>query len=177
MPRFPLATCALVALCLSTMAAPAQSQGGRQLSPRDTARATIGQASIVVDYGRPSKRGRVIFGGLEPWGRVWRTGANEATQLETNRDLVFAGKTVPAGKYTVWTLLSETQPMLIVNKQTGQWGTAYDQSQDLVRVPMRLTRLSTPVEQFTIAIQSQAPGGLLRMSWDTSEFSIPFTVK
>jgi hypothetical protein len=177
MPRFTLATTALVALVLSMTAAPMQGQGGRQLSPRDTTRATIGQAALLVDYGRPSKRGRVIFGGLEPWGRVWRTGANEATQLETNRALVFAGKTVPAGKYTIWTLLSETEPMLIISKQTGQWGTAYDQSQDLVRVPMRLTRLSTPVEQFTIAIEPQASGGLLRMSWDTSEFSIPFTVK
>ena len=177
MPRFTLATCALVALCLSTMAAPAQSQGGRQLSPRDTTRATIGRATLLVDYGRPSKRGRVIFGGLEPWGRVWRTGANEATQLETNRDLVFAGKTVPAGKYTVWTLLSETQPMLIVNKQTGQWGTEYDQAQDLARIPMTVERTPAPVEQFTIALE---PGGgtvlNLVMTWENTRASVPIDI-
>ena len=119
----------------------------------------------------------MIFGGLEPWGRVWRTGANAATHLQTNKDLVFAGKTVPAGTYTVFTLLSETEPMLIVNKQVGQWGTAYDSSQDLVRVPLRLTRLTAPVEKFTIAIEPRDRGALMRLSWDTAEFSTPFAVR
>lgn len=173
MLRFAYTACAAAAITLATPALHAQAP----LSPRDTTRATIGGASLLVDYGRPSKRGRVIFGGLEPWGKVWRTGANEATQLRTSKDLVVAGKTIPAGTYTVWTLLSESAPMLIINKQTGQWGTDYDASQDLVRVPLRLTRLRSPVEKFTIAIEPQRAGGLLRMSWDTVEFSTPFTVK
>lgn len=155
----------------------ASGQAAGQLSPRDTTRATIGAASLLVDYGRPSKRGRVIFGGIEPWGKVWRTGANAATQLETSRDLMFAGTTVPAGKYTLWTLLSETQPMLIINRQTGQWGTEYSAAQDVVRLPLLLTRLPTPVEQFTIAIEPRGAGGVLTLSWDTTEFSVPFSVK
>jgi DUF2911 family protein len=146
------------------------------LSPRDTVRATIGGARLTIDYGRPAKRGREIFGGVEPWGGVWRTGANAATQLETSAPLVIAGKTIPAGKYTLWTLLDQHAPMLIVNRQTGQWGTEYRPDQDLVRVPLTLTRLTTAFELFTIAIEPNGDGGTLRMSWDTVAFTTPFAV-
>src|SRR5580704_1818688 len=105
------------------------------LSPRDTARATIGKAHVLVDYGRPSKRGRVIFGSLVPYGQVWRTGANAATTFVIDKDLTIGAQTVPAGTYTLYTLPSASNWLLIINKQTGQWGTEYDQSQDLVRIP------------------------------------------
>ncbi len=148
-----------------------------QLSPRDTARAGVAGASVVVDYGRPHRRGRTIFGDVVPWNQVWRTGANAATQLGTDRDLVFAGTTVPAGTYTLWTLPAESGAQLIINRQHGQWGTEYHAEQDLVRVPLTRTSLAEPVEQFTVVLEPAGNGGTLRMRWDTTEYSIPFTVK
>src|SRR2546423_7246804 len=93
-----------------------------QLSPRDTVRASVGGAEVWIDYSRPSRRGRDIFGALEPWNKVWRTGANSATQLSTSVDLTIGGATDPAGKYTHWTLPSPTRWKLIISKQTGQCG-------------------------------------------------------
>lgn len=140
-----------------------------QLSPRDTARGTIGGAEVWIDYSRPQRRGRDIFGALEPWNKVWRTGANAATQLSTPVDLVIGGATVPAGKYTLWTLPSPTGWKLIINKQTGQWGTAYDPQQDLVRVDAKVETLASPLEQFTIAFEP----GALTFAWDKTRYSVP----
>jgi len=144
-----------------------------QLSPRDTARGTIGGAEVWVDYSRPSRRGRDIFGALEPWDKVWRTGANAATQFNTPVDLVIAGATVPAGKYTLWTLPSPTGWKLIINKQTAQWGTMYDPAQDLVRVDAKVETLATPLETFTIAIEPAA----LSFAWDKYKYSVPVSKK
>ena len=148
-----------------------------QMSPADTVRANVGGANIEVAYSRPAKRGRQIFGNIVPWNTVWRTGANAATQLTTNKDLVFGTTVVPAGKYTLWTLPTPTGTKLIINSQTGQWGTDYHSDKDLARIDLTTKTLSQPVEQFTIAIAPQAPGGVLRLSWDDREFAIPFTVK
>lgn len=149
-----------------------------QFSPRDTVHAMIGSAMVMVDYGRPHQRGRKIFGDVVPWGQVWRTGANAATQLITNRPLMIGGTAVPAGTYTLWTLPSASGAQLIINKQHGQWGTDYDASQDLVHLPLTRSALTAPVEQFTIAIDpSGSTGGTLRMRWEGTEYSIPFTVQ
>ena len=139
-----------------------------QLSPRDTARATIGGAEVWIDYSRPSRRGRDIFGALEPWNKVWRTGANAATQLNTTADLVIGGATVPAGKYTLWTLPAPSGWKLIINKETGQWGTEYHEERDLVRVDAKVETLASPIEQFTIAFDS----GLLTFAWDKTRYSV-----
>ena len=147
------------------------------LSPRDTARATIRAANLLVDYGRPRKRGREIFGNVVPWGQVWRTGANAATQLRTDRDLVFAGLSVPAGTYTLWTLPTQAGWQLIVNSQTGQWGTAHDAARDLGRVPLTVGALAEPVEIFTISVDAQGQGGVLSFTWDRTRATIPFTVR
>ena len=144
-----------------------------QLSPRDTARAAIAGAEVWVDYGRPTKRGREIFGGLVPWNTVWRTGANAATQLSTSVDLTIGGAAVPAGKYTLWTLPTSTGWKLIINKQTGQWGTMYDPAQDLVRVDAKVETVATPVEQFTIAFE----GGTMTLTWDKTKVSVPLSKK
>ena len=148
-----------------------------QMSPPDTMKATIGTANIQVAYSRPLKRGRVIFGNIVPWNQVWRTGANAATQLTTDRDLVFAGTVVPAGKYTLWTLPTPTGAKLIINSETGQWGTDYHAEKDFARVDLTSNRLSTPVEQFVIGVAPQGSGGVLRLAWDDREYLIPFTVK
>jgi hypothetical protein len=140
-----------------------------QLSVRDTVRANVGGADVWVDYGRPLKRGREIFGNVVPWNSVWRTGANAATQLNTSADLVVGGASVPAGKYTLWTLPTPTGWKVIINKQTGQWGTEYDASQDLVRVDAKVETLATPVEQMAIGIDS----GALSVAWDRTKVSVP----
>jgi hypothetical protein len=144
-----------------------------QLSPRDTVRATLGGAEVWIDYSRPQKRGRVIFGDVVPWNTVWRTGANAATQLNTSADLVVAGTTVPAGKYTLWTLPSQSGWKVIINKQTGQWGTEYNPAQDLVRVDAKVEMLATPVEQMAIAFEP----GTLTVSWDKTKVSVPVSKK
>jgi hypothetical protein len=143
------------------------------LSARDTVRADLGDARIWVDYGRPIKRGRVIFGKVVPWNTVWRTGANAATHLHTPVDLTIGGTTVPAGAYTLWTLPSERGWKLIINRQTGQWGTDYDAEQDLARLDVRTEKLARPVEQFTISIEPKGAEAILSMSWDQTRVSVP----
>jgi hypothetical protein len=139
------------------------------LSPRDTVEATVEGATVTVEYGRPAKRGREIFGTVVPWNAVWRTGANQATHIRTSADLKIGGAAIPAGRYTLWTLPSPSGWKLIINKQTGQWGTVYDPAQDLVRVDMRVETLPAPVEQMTIAVD----GGMLRVEWDRTRASVP----
>ena len=148
-----------------------------QLSPRDTARATIGGSEVWIDYSRPTRRGRDIFGALEPWNKVWRTGANAATQLNTPVDLVIGGTTVPAGKYTLWTLPSPTGWKLIINKQNGQWGTEYHPEQDLVRVDAKTEALATPVEQFVIAFEPPSAPTAITFAWDRTRYSVPVAKK
>jgi hypothetical protein len=149
-----------------------------QMSPPDTVRATVGAANLEIAYSRPFKRGRTIFGSnIVPWNSVWRTGANAATQLTTSADIIVGNTTVPAGKYTLWTLPTPTGAKLIINSETGQWGTDYDMSKDFARVDVTQTVLTKPVEEFTFAIVPQGTGALLRYSWDDREYSVPIRVK
>jgi Protein of unknown function (DUF2911) len=147
------------------------------LSPADSARGSVAGAAVAVRYSRPSMRGRVIFGNVVPWNQVWRTGANQATILETSADLTVAGTTVPAGKYSLWTIPSPSGWKLIVNKNTGQWGTEYDAQYDLARLDMKVEPLPQPVEQFTIAIEPKGKRGVLKLEWDKTRASIPFSAK
>jgi hypothetical protein len=148
-----------------------------QMSPRDTVRATVGTANVEIQYSRPLKRGRVIFGNIVPWNQVWRTGANAATQLTTSADLVIGATPVPAGKYTLWSLPSPTGTKLIINSQTGQWGTEYDVSKDVARIDMNQSVLAKPVEAFTFAVVPNGATGVLKFSWDDREYSVPVRVK
>jgi hypothetical protein len=147
------------------------------LSPRDSAVADLGGARVAVDYGRPFKRGRTVFGGIVPWGEVWRTGANAATGFTTSRDLEIGGVAVPAGRYTLWSLPAPDGWKLIVNRQTGQWGTEYDPAQDLARIALQTRPLAAPVEKFTILVDPADAGGVLRLQWDETEAFVPITVK
>jgi hypothetical protein len=147
------------------------------LSPPDSVRASVGGAALSVRYSRPATRGRVIFGNVVPWNQVWRTGANQATVLETSADLSVAGTTVPAGKYSLWTIPSTAGWKLIVNRNTGQWGTDYDAQYDLARLDMKVEPLSQPVEQFTIAIEPKGKRGVLTLEWEKTRASIPFSAK
>ena len=151
--------------------------GFRQLSVRDTARASIGAATFAVDYGRPLARGRELLGNVIPYDRVWRTGANAATHFTTSAPITLAGIRLPAGTYTLWTLPRATGTDLIVNKQTGQWGTGYGPAHDLGRAPMSIDSLTTPVEQFTISITgTDARHGTLVMEWGSFRWTVPIVV-
>ena len=169
-------TCVMAAAMVASVTAGAAAQQPRP-SPVATAKATLDGATIQIDYSRPSMRGRKIMGALVPYGQVWRTGANEATTLTTDKAITIGGLAVPAGKYTVYTLPGESEWKLIVNKQTGQWGTEYDQKQDLGRVALTKKATSAPVEQFTISIDKAATGGTLKLEWENTELTAPITVK
>jgi len=164
---------------LATQFAAAEAKSGpRSLSVRDTVRASIGAASFTVDYGRPLARGRTLVGGIIPYDIVWRTGANAATQFTTSAPITLAGLQLPAGGYTLWTVPRAKGVELIVNKQTGQWGTSYDRSRDLGRAPMTSETLTTPVEQFTIAIAGKdAKNGALTMEWGPFRWTAPIVVR
>jgi hypothetical protein len=145
-------------------------------SPHVRAEWTIDGANISIEYGRPYLKGRTLHqGDLVPYGQVWRTGADEATTLKTDKMMAFGNVHLAAGTYTLWTLPSAQGWQLIVNKQTGQSGTSYAAAQDLGRVAMTVARTAAPVEQLTISIDDTAQGGVLRIEWGTVSVRAPFT--
>lgn len=146
-----------------------------RVSPHEKVTATVGGKKVTIDYGRPSKKGRDIFGGLVPYGQVWRTGADEATVLTTEGDLMIGPLHVPAGSYSLFTIPGEKEWTLVLNKQVKQWGAfKYDQKMDFGRAPMKVSK-SAPAETFTIAIDPKGGSdATLKMSWDTTTASIDF---
>ena len=150
----------------------------KSLSVRDTVRTQIGNATFVVDYGRPLLRGRTLLGDVIPYDRVWRTGANAATQFTASTPIKLAGILVPAGTYTLFTAPHATGVDLIVNQQKGEWGTEYSGSLDLGMARMVSEVASTPVEEFTISI---LPGdnrhGKLVLEWGTFRWTAPIEVQ
>ena len=159
-----------------------RDQAGQQmgtLSPRDSVFTQVNGAGVSVAYGRPSMRGRRVVGALLPYGEVWRTGANEATHFRTDRDLMIGDTRVPAGSYTLWTIPGPDQWTVIINKQTGQWGTQYDPAQDLARIPVSFDRApGGPVEQLTLRFEPSAcgDGAALHIVWENTRVVVPFTV-
>ena len=160
------------------LAAAERRTGPRQLSVRDTARATIGPVAITVDYGRPLARGRTLLGNVISYDRIWRTGANAATQFTTSAPITLAGLRLPAGTYTLWTVPHIGGVDLIVNRQTGQWGTQYSRARDLGTARMKSDSTDAPLEQFTISIDaSDARHGTLAMAWGTFRWTAPIVVQ
>jgi len=148
---------------------------GKGGSPHVRAEWTIDGANLSIVYGRPYLKGRAVGKEVAPFGKVWRTGADEATTFTTDKPLKFGTLAVPAGTYTLYTLPAEKDWHLIINKQTGQWGTQYAQDQDLGRVPMTVGATSAPVEQLTISVDDTPGGGTLRIEWGTRRATVPFT--
>lgn len=147
------------------------------LSPRDTVRSMVGSASVRIDYGSPSMRGRAIFGTVVPWNVWWRTGANAATTMVTDKDLVIGGVTVPAGEYTLFTLPNPTGWKLIISKKTKEWGTEYDPAMDLARVDMTVSATDAPVEQVTYAFAPMGAGSMLTISWEKTAAAVMVQAK
>ena len=143
-------------------------------SPPATAQCKFADGNtITVDYSQPSMRGRKIYGDLVPYGQVWRTGANEATTFVPTVNVSVAGTGVPKGNYTMFTLPSEGSWKLIINKETGQWGTKYDQTQDFARVDMKGEKLSAPVEKFAISFAQQGGDACtMRLDWEKTRESV-----
>jgi len=151
----------------------------KPLSPPEKAEVSLSGAAISVDYSAPSIRNRVIFGGLVPYGIVWRTGANAATTLKTSGDITIGDLKVPAGTYTLYSLPTEGAMKLIVNKQTGQWGTVYDEKQDLGRVEMKMAKNAEPVELMVIDFENtMGEMGMteLHVRWAGVDASVPVNV-
>jgi hypothetical protein len=176
---------ALAAIAISTLPLAAQQ---KRVSPHEVVSTRIDGGLVQVIYGRPytkdPKSGdpRKIWGGLVPFGKVWRTGADEATTLITQKPLMFGDTAVPAGAYTLWTLPAEDgSAKLIINKQIGQWGVGpgtYDENNDLARIDLTKAALDTPVDQLTITVsKNPSGGGLLKMSWENVQYSTTFTVQ
>jgi len=164
----------------------------KRVSPHETVGSVIDGNRVTIIYGRPytkdPKTGepRKIWGGLVPYGKVWRTGADEATLFITQQDLQMGDATIPAGAYTLWTLPNEDgTAKLIINKQIGQWGQdykdmkkVYDEKNDQARVDLKKEPLDKPVDQFTISIaKNPSGGGVLKLMWEDTQYTVPFTVK
>ncbi|MDJ1484506.1 DUF2911 domain-containing protein [Cytophagaceae bacterium YF14B1] len=142
-------------------------------SPQTTTTFKTDDLEIKVSYSQPQKKGREIFGGLVPYGKVWRTGANEATTITFEPDVVVAGKPLASGTYTLWTIPDPNQWTIIFNKETGQWGTNYDEKQDVLRVSVPTATLPSTTENFTITIKSQSTGADIHLIWDQTDIIVP----
>jgi hypothetical protein len=137
--------------------------------------------TIKIDYSSPRAKGRKIFGdasekALVPYGQIWRTGANDSTTFVTDANLNVGGKAVPAGSYTIFTVPKADAWSLVISKKTGEWGTDYPgEKEDLVRVPMNVSRISAPVENFTIAFDQAGSKCTLRIEWENTRASVDIT--
>ena len=144
---------------------------------------SFSQDSLNVDvfYNRPYKKGRQIFGGLVPYGKVWRTGANEATIFETNKALNFKGKTLKAGKYTLWTIPGEDAWSIIFNTEYGQWGINYDgeanrnPAKDILSIEVPAVQQEREFEQFTISFEKTGEDAEMVLIWDKTLVAVPFS--
>lgn len=169
----------LVVLAALALTSPLFAEEKPRVSPHETVNATVGDAKITIVYGRPyskdpkSGEKRKIWGTLVPFSKVWRMGADEATTLTTDKDITIGGTAIAAGTYTLFLMPEEGAAKLIVNKQTGQWGTKYDEKQDLVRIDMKKQAADKAVDQFTIAVD----GGMLKLTWEDVQYSAAIAAK
>jgi len=174
----------LAAIVASTLPLMAQQ---KRVSPHETIGTVIDGSRVTVVYGRPYSKDphsgevRKIWGGLVPYGKIWRMGADEATVLLVQKPIMFGETTVPTGAYTLWVLPNEDgSAKLVINKQVGQWGAgrgSYDDKQDLGRVDLKKEATSAPVDQFTMAVAKGADGGgEIKLMWENTQYSAAFTV-
>jgi len=174
MRKFAILGSAVLFVVVAAAAIHAQQDKSKRPSPPASAKCDLGGGkSITVEYSSPRAKGRKVFGGIVPYGEVWRAGANEATTFVTTSDLMVGGQHVPAGKYTIFTIPNQDKWTLIVSKKTGEWGIPYPGADsDLTRVDMKVSPTSAAVEDFTIALDKGAKGCTLRMEWENTRASV-----
>jgi Protein of unknown function (DUF2911) len=154
----------------------------KSFSPEDQVKFEDGDLKIMVVYNRPSKKGRVIFGELVPYDKVWRTGANEATTFETNKDITFGDKTLKAGKYSLWTKPGEKTWTVLFNSESGQWGVGFngeanrDPAKDILSIEAPSVFIEKEFEQFTIAVENMGEEHELTFIWDKTLVALPFSI-
>jgi hypothetical protein len=166
--------CSVAALATFAFASLVSAQ---VLSPPAETSATIGGKKIDIKYSSPRMKGRKIMGGLVPFGQVWRTGADSATSMSTEANLQIGDLKLPKGNYTIYTIPQPNAWTLIVSKEIGQWGTEYHQAKDFGRTKMSVKMLDKPVENFEIKLApTGGNNGLLTMTWEKTQASIPVTV-
>ena len=174
MPRRSLRSTAIFA-CTLALTVASFAQGSKPVaSPPETATVTLNGHPVTIKYGAPSMRGRKIMGEVVPYDKVWRTGANTATSFTTDDTLKIGGTLVPAGSYTLYTLPNPTRWLLIISKQTGQWGTEYHQEQDLARIPLQSKKIDSPQEKMSISFENTT-GNIteLHIRWENTDEYIP----
>jgi Protein of unknown function (DUF2911) len=174
-----VAVFALLAMAAGFSTSSYAQAGGAVASPPAKADCKFSDGKTIhVDYASPRMRGRKIFGGLVPYGEPWRAGANEATTFVLDADMNVGGKAVPAGSYTIFTLPTADAWTLIISKQTGEWGVPYPgESYDFGRTPMKVSKLASPLENFTIAFDQSGGACTLHLDWETTRASIEITEK
>ena len=174
--RFLVAALAAAALCTTALYAQKTTQvhPGKGGSPHVRSEWVIDGANISIEYGRPSLKGR-SEAELMPKGEEWRTGADEATTLKTDKALMFGSLHVNPGTYTLYTVPGDTNWQLVISKKTGQWGIPYPKGEDVGRARMTVSKTAAPVEMLTINIEDTPKGGTLHIEWGSTRASIPFT--
>jgi hypothetical protein len=175
MKKTAIAVLFVYTLCLMSSA----QDKSKRPSPPEQAQCKFSDGkTITVDYSSPRAKGRKIFGELVPYGQVWRTGANEATTFVTTAAVSADGRDVPAGNYTIFSVPEQNKWTLIVNKHTGEWGVPYKyESEELVRIPMSVSKTSSPVENFTIRFDQGGSACTLNVSWEETQASVKFSEK
>jgi hypothetical protein len=171
---------ALVVLLLPVFALLACAQdASKRPSPAAQAQCKFTDGKTVKsDYSSPRMKGRKIFGGLVPYGEVWRAGANDATTLVTDTNLNVGGKDVPAGSYTIFALPNADKWVLIISKKTGEWGIPYPgQGDDLGRVDMSVSQLPSPLENFTISFDQTGSTCAMHLDWEKTRASVDISQK
>lgn len=153
----------------------------QEQAPQPPAKAVCklpGGKTVAIDYSSPRAKGRKIYGELIPYGQVWRAGANEATTFVTDTNLTVGGTSVPAGSYTIFTVPNADKWQLVISKKTGEWGTPYPgPGEDLARIDMKVSKLPSPLENFTIAFDQSGAACTLRMDWETTRASVDIAPK
>jgi Protein of unknown function (DUF2911) len=183
MKKFALIAAAVFAVATFASAQMSMSEDkSKRPSPPASAECKLSDGKTVkIDYSSPRAKGRKIFGtasekALVPYGEIWRTGANEATTFVTSGNLTVGGKAVPAGSYTLFTVPKADEWWLVISKKTGEWGTDYaGEKEDLVRVPMKVSKNGPPVENFLIAFNQAGGKCTLNIEWETTIASVDIT--
>lgn len=160
----------LLLAAVTTLEVYAQDDKANRPSPPAQAEATVDGTTVTIDYSQPSVKGREIFGGLEPYGKVWRTGANEATTFEVSSDVTIEGQTLPKGKYALFTIPQENEDWTVIfNKTAEQWGAFnYDESEDALQVQVSPKKSSSTTEKLTFDIDES---GEVSLMWADTELS------